>query len=756
MTLLNVSTKRPIFIMEIGAFRLSDNTIVTQYFSNTGYVTEPSDTPANTAYSTRLESNLTVSRSIFNNLDKGGIANTNVGNVTLANPDGGLDYLQNDYSLSGRTIVLKSGSVGDAHSTLSTIISGIIKNVSYSDSAVTITIEDNNSILEGQVDSTKYTTVSGEGELTFNTSLHDKPVPVCYGDVRNITPKLVGALNGGDTYTATLDPYYSGNIAFTEDKLTATNNNDGSFESTYSTIGVGSGKYYMEFYCSFISDGYIGVSSSVSRPRSDYIGSSASSWGFRASDGKMYTGGSGSAYGAEYVGSATVGVAIDGGTGSVWFSRNGHWYGSPSTGVGAAISGITGDIFVGLSTSSISESTTANFSLVGLEYSPPTGFSSGVVQPVAVSELVYQIHDGPITDITAVYSGGNKLDPDQYIKLLSEGKFQLLIGSTSGTAITADVKGSTSPTVYNSLEYIVKDILANRVEDTVTLDEAKFTTLATSYFAGLSIIDSAAIGLYIPEGATVQRLLEELNRSFGSYMGFTRDGTFDIGVFKGAEALSSIETLTKEYVTSISRYPTVTPKYEVSVGYARNYTVLRDSSVVATVTEEQPDHHAFLADKYRTALADVSELGIRQSDSVVEHIPTGSENLYWDLLFRYPNAKVANLIPSVVYDGGYAYLEAKRRWRLYNSADSLTHPLRLDVRCKIRPGVIQVNDTIHLVYPRFGLESGRYFTVLGFKEVLGTNDSYLDLWSGTESSFNEGTELNGTNIVATYIQYEGV
>ena len=163
-----------------------------------------------------------------------------------------------------------------------------------------------------------------------------------------------------------------------------------------------------------------------------------------------------------------------------------------------------------------------------------------------------------------------------------------------------------------------------------------------------------------------------------------------------------------------------------------------------------------MADKFRTALADISELGIRKSDSVVARIPTGSEHLYWDLLFRYPNAKVPKEDASLLYDGGYAYLEAKRRWRLYNSADTLNHPLRLDVRCKIKPGVLQVNDTVQIVYPRFGLESGRYFTVLGFKEVLGTNDSYLDLWSGTESNLNYGTELNGTNIVATYIQYEGV
>ena len=756
MTLLNISTELPIFLAEIGAFRLSDNTVVTKYFANTGYITTPTDVPANTAYSARLEGDLTVSRSIFSGLGKGGISNTNVGNVTLSNPDGGLDYLQEDYALTGRSIVLKSGNKGDTHSNLATIISGIIKTISYSDGAITITLEDNTSVLEGQISTTKYTTVSGGGELTFNTSLHDKPLPVCYGDVRNVTPKLVGALSTGDPYTATLDTYYSGSLMFSEDKLTATNDNNGFFESTYSTIGIGTGKYYMEFYCSFVSDGYIGVASSVSRPRSDYIGSSASSWGFRAFDGELYTGGTGTAYGTAYSGLATIGVAIDGDTGSVWFSRNGSWYGDPAAGTGAAISGISGDIFVGLSSNFNLESTTGNFSTTGLEYSPPSGFSSGVEQPVAVSELVYQVHDGPITDITAVYSGGNKLDPDQYTKLLSEGKFQLLIGSSSGTAITADVKGSTAPTIYNKLEHIVKDILANRVTETVTLDEAKFSALSTNYFAGLSTIDAAAVGLYTPQGATVGSLLEELNRSFGSYMGFTRDGTFDIGVFKGAKASETIETLTQEHILSISRYPTVTPNYEVSVGYANNYTVLTDSSVSASVTEEQPDHHAFLATKYRTALADISELGIRQADSVVEHIPTGSEALYWDLLFRYPNAEASSTIPSAIYDGGYAYLEAKRRWRLYNSAEGLSHPLRLNVRCKAQPGVVQVNDTIHLIYPRFGLGSGRYFTVLGFKEVLGTKDCVLDLWSGTESSLGSGTELDGATIVATYVQYEGV
>ena len=756
MTLLNVSTERPIFIVEIEALRLSDNTVVTQYFSNTAYITTPTDTPPNISYTSRIESDLSINRSIFGNLASGTVANTNIGNITLANPDGGLDYLQTDYSLAGREIVMKSGSVGDAHSALSTIISGIIKSASYSDSSITISLEDNSSVLESEIESQKYSTVSGDGELTFNTSLHDKPVPVCYGDVRNITPKLVGSLNAGETYTATLDPYYSGDITLTEDKLTATNNNNGAFESIYSTIGIGAGKYYMEFYCSFTSAGYIGVAASEARPRSDYIGSSANSWGFSASDGNLYTGGTGSAFGAAYAGLSTIGVAVDGDTGSVWFSSNGSWYGDPAAGTNPAISGISSNIFVGLSSNSIADSVTANFSLVGLEYTPPSGFSSGVAQPVATAELVYQVHDGPITDITAVYSGGNKLDISQYTKFLAEGKFQLLIGSTSGTAITADVKGCTSPTVYNRLDYIIKDILANRVEDTIALDEAKFTTLASTYFAGLSLINSAAVGIYIPNGATVKSILSELNKSFGSYMGFTRDGTFDIGVFTGPDASASIETLTEEHILDISRFPTIAPKYEVSIGYARNYTVLSGSSVVAAVTEEQPDHYAFLAEKYRTALANVNELGIRQADSVVEAIPVGSEGAYWDLLFRYPHAKLADEVGSVLYDGGYAYLEAKRRWRLYNSADKLTHPLRLSVKCKVNPGVIQVNQTLRVTYPRFGLESGRYFTVLGFKEVLGTNTTTLDLWSGNEGGFNTGSELNGANIVSTYIQYEGV
>ncbi|SMH29785.1 hypothetical protein [Azospirillum agricola] len=73
------------------------------YFSDVGFTTEPTDSPSNTYWVRRIETPLTVKRSLFSGAAIGGYSETSFGHATLANDDGGLDWLS-DLEWDGRRI----------------------------------------------------------------------------------------------------------------------------------------------------------------------------------------------------------------------------------------------------------------------------------------------------------------------------------------------------------------------------------------------------------------------------------------------------------------------------------------------------------------------------------------------------------------------------------------------------------------------------------------------------------------------------
>jgi len=279
-----------ISLVEIDSLNIVSNTAEMLYYSNTSYITTPTDTPANIAYSPRVANALEISRDIFKGLQGGRIASAGIGSIVLSNPDGVLDSIYSTNLLIGRNITIKAGDINGGHSNLTTVLAGVIRDVDYSQSSVTLQVQDKNAVLDTEISTTLYAPVTGVGELTFNTSLHDSPLPICYGDVRNVTPMHIGAILSGDLYTSTFDAYYIGAIDLSTDKLTATNNDSGTWGTAYATAGIGSGKSYLEFVVTHATEGYVGIATSVSRPRTTFLGDTAGSYGYRASDGYGHSG----------------------------------------------------------------------------------------------------------------------------------------------------------------------------------------------------------------------------------------------------------------------------------------------------------------------------------------------------------------------------------------------------------------------------------------------------------------------------------
>lgn len=78
----------------------------TLYFSDIGFTTKPSDTPADTYWMRRLEAPLEARMSMFSDSFIGGRSQLTLGAITLANQDGGLDELA-DYDWGGRAVEVR-------------------------------------------------------------------------------------------------------------------------------------------------------------------------------------------------------------------------------------------------------------------------------------------------------------------------------------------------------------------------------------------------------------------------------------------------------------------------------------------------------------------------------------------------------------------------------------------------------------------------------------------------------------------------
>lgn len=76
------------------------------YFSDVGFTTQPSDTPANVYWNRRIETPLTLQMSLYAGGDAAGRSDISVGEITLANDDGKLDVLAN-YDWDGRFIEVR-------------------------------------------------------------------------------------------------------------------------------------------------------------------------------------------------------------------------------------------------------------------------------------------------------------------------------------------------------------------------------------------------------------------------------------------------------------------------------------------------------------------------------------------------------------------------------------------------------------------------------------------------------------------------
>lgn len=331
------------------------------------------------------------------------------------------------------------------------------------------------------------------------------------------------------------------------------------------------------------------------------------------------------------------------------------------------------------------------------------------VPPVFIntSLLTYQISDIPVVDIPAVYDRGALLIQGTnyttsallqasipaaggYNTCFAEGMFQL--GSSAAGTITADVvQGATS---------------ANRTAAQIT----KLLVLAAGLSSGevssadITALDSAnnsVIGIYLDSEETFQEAIDEILNSVGGYSGFDSTGVLRVGVLltpSGTPVTSLEEYQIFEGIERKQPRDNGIPVYRVDLSHTKIY-VVQPSDIAGVVTD---DVRAYIATQYRS---------VSTSDVAVKN--------QW---------KLSNFFSTetLLTSAGDATTEAARLLALYKVQRSIYEvPCDLSV---FTGNSLKLMDVIRLTVPRYGMNAGKDFRLIGYSLELTTNKVVLSLW----------------------------
>lgn len=213
-----------IITADVDAYDPSIPGVKTLRFSTQGYVTKPTDTPANTYYDGRIQQAANMQRSCFDRATTFGRGQISYGDMVLLNQDGGLDGLL-DYSFIGRPITIKLGVLAQNAGGVpawTTIIKGTMEQAQLSWQKVTIRVRDRQQDLAVALQQNRFggTNSLPNGLDGVAGDLGGRPKPLIFGQVFNIQPpcvnttRLIYQLHDGSALQS-IDAVYDRGVALT-------------------------------------------------------------------------------------------------------------------------------------------------------------------------------------------------------------------------------------------------------------------------------------------------------------------------------------------------------------------------------------------------------------------------------------------------------------------------------------------------------------------------------------------------------------
>lgn len=319
-----------------------------------------------------------------------------------------------------------------------------------------------------------------------------------------------------------------------------------------------------------------------------------------------------------------------------------------------------------------------------------------LVDPAA---LLYQVHDGPIAEVDAVYDRGLALTKvaatpaaGQFASDPASGCFTL--GASPAGTVTADVQGD-APVGAMGGGYVETAAGLVRRIATARAGFADPGDLDVGAFAALDAAAPAPVGLFVEDEMPLAGLLDALVDAVGGHYGFDRAGRLAVGRVTAPAAVADAEFDVVQ-ILEIERVAVARPVWRQKLGYGRYWRTLDADAVAGAVDDET---RADLAEGFRYATAE--DLAIRTRHLLAEEA-------------------VRETALALAAD---AAAEATRRLALFGADRDAFR-----VRLKTQPFALDLGRTVRIRYPRYGLAAGRDLLVVGMVEDAAVNEVTLDLW----------------------------
>lgn len=324
---------------------------------------------------------------------------------------------------------------------------------------------------------------------------------------------------------------------------------------------------------------------------------------------------------------------------------------------------------------------------------------------VNTSRLIYQVNDGAINSLPAVYDGGFALTAGanyssqadmeanapavgQYRVWLAGGYFRL--GSSPVFEITCDAVAG-SNTAARTTAQTLRNLALYRGIASGDINAADVTALDAA--------SPAEVGIWFADERTTLQAMDEVSASAGAFFGFDRLGQLRLGQFGAPSGMpvaeiNQINGFDLDKVSNADGQPT----YRVTVNYAKFETV-QTTSLAGAVTD---DRRAQLAKEYRSFVAE--DTGVQ-----IQYLAAGEQ-----------------LRDTLLTDASAAQVEANRLLNIYKvRRDVFKVTVRLTAATLLS---IDLNAVVTLRWNRFGLDDGRLMRVIGGDFDYARNRATFTLW----------------------------